>query len=94
MEKNKAFMAAIPFPSPSSCLQLALFQCCYLASSLKPTNLLPKISNSPCFYLPQQAITSSIVPPSALLQPPAWPAMLPAMSMQPVSCLEKGSPLV
>ena len=42
MEKNKAFMAAIPFPSPSSCLQLALFQCCYLASSLKPTNLLPK----------------------------------------------------
>ena len=26
-------MAAIPFPSPSSCLQLALFLSCYLASS-------------------------------------------------------------
>ena len=41
-KKNKAFMAAIPFPSPSSCLQLAFFQFCYLASPLKPTNLLPK----------------------------------------------------
>ena len=41
-EKNKVFMAAINFPSPSSCLQLALFQSCYLASPLKPTNLLPK----------------------------------------------------
>ena len=35
------------FPSPSSCLQLALFQSCYLASSLKSQPLSVFLSNSP-----------------------------------------------